>query len=447
MSNINKINSNTSLFKLTWPIFIELVLQMLVSNADQLMISRVSQNAVAAIGNVNQIMNVLLITFNIITMATIILVSQYLGAENKNKVSEVYSVALFTNLAFSMIISILLLMFNKQIFTMMKLPGELFADAGIYISIVGGGIFLQAIFLTYSAIFRSNGLMKQGMYISVLINIINIVGNFILINGYLGFPKLGISGVAISSVFSRLVGVVIIIYSFKVNIKEKISIKYLKPFPFETFKRLMKIGLPTGGESISYSLSQMVILIFVNTMGTTAITTKAYVNILVWFSFLYSSAVGQANQIRVGYLIGAGDEDGAYKKVISTLKPALLVSIVMSMILYLFSDIFLSVFTSNTEIFKVGKTLFFIDIFLEVGRTINIVIIRGLQAAGDIKYPTCIGIIFMWFIATGLSYVFGIEFGLGLAGVWLAMMLDECFRAVIFYRRWNRGAWKSRNII
>ena len=161
MNITSTIDSKTSLFKLTWPIFIELVLQMLVNNMDQLMVSGISENAVAAVGNANQIMNVLLLIFSVITMATIILVSQYLGANDKEKVAEIYSVAVFTNVFFSLVISIILLFFNKPIFKFMKLPSELFGDASIYISIIGGGVFLQALFLTYSAILRSNGLIKQ----------------------------------------------------------------------------------------------------------------------------------------------------------------------------------------------------------------------------------------------------------------------------------------------
>ena len=442
-----KINHKTSLFILTWPIFIEMLLQMLVSNVDQLMMSRVSENSVAAIGNVNQIMNVLLITFSVVTMATTILVSQYLGSKNQKRVSQVYSVAVFSNLVFSVVIGLLLFLFNDSIFTLIKLPTELLRDAKIYISIIGGGIFLQGVFMTYAAIFRSNGLMKQGMYISAMVNILNIIGNLVLINGYFGLPKLGIAGAAISSVISRLIGLIVIIYIFKKKIEGEVSLKYLFPFPKDIFKRLMRIGIPAGGEAISYDASQMVILTIINTMGITAITTKSYVSILAWCSYLYASAVSQANQIRVGYLMGANEEDEAHKKILETLKQANIVTLSVSILVFIFSNQILGIFTSNPEILKIGKGLLFINIILEFGRTFNMVIIRGIQAAGDIKYPIFVGIVSMWTIATLGSYIFGIVFGLGIYGVWIAMMADECIRAVIFYVRLKSGKWKSKKII
>ena len=447
MEGTMTINKKASLFMLTWPIFIELVLQILVNNVDQIMISKVSENAVAAIGNVNQIMNVLVITFSVVTMAATILVSQYLGSKRFNKISEIYSVAVFSNLAFSIIISILLFLFSDGIFALIKLPGELLSEAKIYMNIIGGGIFLQGIFMTYAAIFRSNGLMKQGMYISAMVNLLNIIGNFILIYGMFGLPSLGIAGAAISSVMSRLIGVIIIIYMFKKNIRGNVSLKYMFPFPKATFKRLMLIGLPAGGESISYNLSQMVILTFVNIMGTTVVTVRSYVSILAWFTYMFASAVSQANQIRIGYMMGAGEEDEAYKTVLDTLKPAAISSIVIAALLFLFSDSLIGIFTSNVEILKLGKTILFIDIFLEIGRAFNMVLVRGMQAAGDIKFPISTGIISMWAIATLLSYIFGIGFGWGIAGVWLAMMLDEVVRAIVFYIRWKKGSWRNRVVI
>lgn len=411
------------------------------------MISRFSENAVAAIGNVNTIMNVLLITFSVITMATTILVSQYLGAENYKKVSEVYSVAVFSNIAFSMIISITLLMSGKAIFSMMQLPAELMSDAMIYMNIIGGGLIFQAIFMTYSAIFRSNGKMKEGMYVSVIVNLLNILGNAILLNGWLGIPKLQIEGVAISSVISRAIGVIIIIWLFKRQIKGKIKLSYLKTFPIETFKGLMKIGLPAGGETVSYNMSQMVIMTFINMMGTTVITAKSYVGILTWFSYLYGSAVSQGNQIRVGYAIGAKDKDLAEKNIRDTLKPAAFIGVLVSVTICIFSDQLLGIFTSNQEILELGKRILIIDVVLEIGRTFNMVIIRGIQAAGDIKYPIFIGILFMWIIATLFSYIFGVIFGWGLEGVWIAMMIDECLRGFIFYRRLGSGKWRNKSII
>ena len=441
MSHKLEMNNKRLVFMLTWPIFIELVLQMLVGNVDQMMMSRYSENAVAAIGNVNTIMNFVTITFSIVTMAITIMVTQYLGSKNRDKVSEIYSVGMFTNLTFSLIISAGLFFGSDMMFNALKMPPELRTDAKIYLNIVGGLVFLQALFMSFSAIFRSNGLMKQGMYVSVIMNVLNIIGNALLL------PSMGIAGIAISSVFSRLIGVILIYRIFVRNIEGDIRLKYLRPFPKQTFKQLLGIGLPAGGESVAYNVSQMVILTCVNVLGTAVITARVYANMIAWLSYLYSSAIGQANQIIVGHLVGAREDDAAYERSLKTLRPTLIITLIVSVTVYLFSDQIFGLFTQNQEILSLLKIITFIEIFLELGRAVNIVIIRGMQAAGDTQYPVYISILSMWGVATLLSYVFGVVLGWGLPGIWLAMALDEGLRAVIFYIRWKRGRWRGKAVI
>lgn len=109
----------------------------------------------------------------------------------------------------------------------MHLPNDLSRDATIYIRIVGSGLFIQSTFFTYSVIFRSNGLMKVSMYTLFLANVLNIIGNLILLNGYLALPKMGVDGVAISTLLSRLVGLIIMMYIFNKKVNGEISLKYI----------------------------------------------------------------------------------------------------------------------------------------------------------------------------------------------------------------------------
>ena len=159
----NKRNNNkeNSMFHLTWPIFLQSILTMLVGNVDQYMISSYSENAVGAISNANQIINLLLISFSIISVATTILVSQYIGAKNTEKLSTIYSLSLAVNLIFSLAIAAVIFLFSSPILTFMSLPDELFADASTYLKLVGGFIFLEGLTTTFSAILRANKLMKE----------------------------------------------------------------------------------------------------------------------------------------------------------------------------------------------------------------------------------------------------------------------------------------------
>lgn len=436
-----------SLFHYTWPIFIELLLQILIGNIDQMMIAADSQNGVAAIGNANTIFNFLIITFTVISLAMSILVTQYIGSKQEDKVAQTYVLSLIVNFVIGFIIAFFLIQFQGPIFTWMQVPNEILQDAKTYLTIIAFGLPLQALYQTYVTMFRTQGWMKQTMVITTLVNILNIIGNYILIFGIGPFPAMHVAGVAISSVVSRFVGFVILIYYFKRQFPHPLNLHQIGSDWKIQLKKILSIGLPSAGEGISYDLSQIVIMKVINSFGTAVINTKIYVSIFATFSYVYANAVSQAAQIIVGYLMGAKKYDETHTQVMKTMIWSVIISIVISICLYFSSDFLLSFFTKDPAVLALGKQIFFIEIFLEIGRAVNMTMVRVLQAAGDIKYPVTLGIVSMWGVAVVLSFVFGIYFNLGLVGVWLAMMCDELFRSVLFIIRWFKGGWKTKDLI
>lgn len=438
---------NKTIFMMSLPIFVELLLQLLVGNIDQFMISKYSQEAVAAIGNGNQIMNIVIVALNVMSVSTTILISQYLGAKNKSKGSEVSTASLLISSVFSILITILVILFNKQLFMWLKVPNEILAETSRYTVIIASFVLIQGIYMTINSILRSYALMKEVMYVSILMNMINIIGNAILINGLFKAPRLGIVGAAISTNFSKCIGLIAVTIILIKKVDVKISLKYLKPFPIDTIKKLLFIGLPSGGESLSYNLSQMIILKVVNIFGTSVIATRVYGNMLANVCYVYSLAIGQATQVVIGYLIGAGREDEVENRVWSVSVISLVVSLVVTILIYFNSDAVFGIFSKDPVVLALGKKIIFIEIFLEIGRAINIVMTKCLIAAGDVYYPVLTTLTFSWVVAVGGSYILGVKLGLGLQGVWLAMMMDELIRAVIFAIRFKSGKWKNKSMI
>jgi putative MATE family efflux protein len=431
-----------SLSKLVWPIFIESIFTMMMGYVDQYMVSDYSSNAVAAIGNANQILNLLLIMFTIISMSTTILVSQYIGSNNRQKLSTIYTLSIFINLVFSIIIMFIVFFFTDEIYHFMRMPKAILPDATSFLKISGGFIFLQGIISTFSAIFKSNKMMKQTMYISIFINILNVFGDLVLIYGRGPFPALGVAGSAMSTSISKLIGVVLYLILFLRNFDTRITLKSLKPFPYHELHKMLSIGLPSGGESFSYTMSMTFILKVVNTFGTFVINTKVLSSTFAWFSYLYANSVGQASQIIVGNLMGAGEIDKVHKRVMKTLRSSVFVAVVIAASMFFFSDSLFSLFSNDPKVLELGKRILFIDIILEIGKCSNITLVRSLQAAGDIKFPMIIGVVSMWVVAFGLGSYLAVVCNLGLVGIWIGMALDEDIRAIIFYVRWKKGKWR-----
>ena len=210
MVNTNQYKSNKYLLKLTLPVFIETLLATLIGSADQLMIKSQSAHGYSAIGNVNQIINVFLMTFNVVAVASTILIAQYIGANNKEKAKQLYTLSFVVNIVFGIFVTALILFFYNPIFQWLNYPDVILREAKTYIIWIGSGLILNSIMVTYSAFLKANGFMKECMYIAIISNIINVGGNALLIFGFFGIPKLGIVGVSIASNISKLVAVILL---------------------------------------------------------------------------------------------------------------------------------------------------------------------------------------------------------------------------------------------
>ena len=447
MNDIEQVHSRSYLMRLTLPIFIELVLQMLVNNVDQVMVSRVSATAVAAIGNANVITNLLLITFSVISMAATILITQYLGSDSRERVAQTYTVSMLTNATFGLIITLVLVFGSGGILRLIHAPANLLPEASSYLRTIGGGMVLQAVYLTYVSFLRSNGFTRQSMLISVTVNLINVCGNFLLIGGGLGAPALGVTGAAVSSVISRLIGCLLITRVFAKLIPERMRLSHLRPFPHAHLWRILKIGLPSGGEAISYNMTQAVIQTMCNTLPVFVITARVYCSMFATLSYIFTSAIGQATQIVVGFLMGARRCSDAYRRVNATLAISCLISLIVSLGLWLGCRPLFGLFTSDPQILDTCQTIMLIDLFLEQGRAGNIVLFRALQAAGDIRFPVILNVTVVWLVAVGGGFVLGILFGWGLPGIWIAMALDEGIRAVVTFFRWHSGKWRTKHLL
>lgn len=444
---IQQENIRRRLFKLAAPIFIETLLIMMLGAVDVIMLSRHSDNSVAAVGVVNQIIVLTFLIFEVINLGTSVLCSQYLGAKMHKNVVQVVGVSLLMNLVVGVSVSLFLFGMNETILQWMGLTPELMKDGTDYMRIVGAFAFFQAISLTLSASLRSANKAIYPMMVTVVVNILNIIGNYTLIFGEFGFSEMGVEGAAISTAFSRGVSMVILfIILFRKHIR-KFPLAYFRPFPFKELKNLLKVGLPSAGEQLSYSSSQVVITYFINVLGTEALAARTYSVNIIMFSFLFCIAIAQGGAICIGHLIGEKRPHAAFLLGKYVMKKSVLITVCLSLITALMGPFIFGWLTTNEQIIRMGVTILAIDVILEIGRPINIFATNALRAAGDVNYPFYLGLVVMWSVAVGCGYLFGVHWGWGLAGMWVAFLLDENIRGIVFVRRWYGMKWVKKSFV
>ena len=432
---------------LAGPIFIETLLVMMLGAVDTFMLSRHSDNSVAAVGVVNQLMNLVFLLFEVISLGTSILCSQYIGAKRRDKVIQVVGISLIFNLISGLILSGLLYIFAGNLLSMMGLRPDLMSEGLPYMKIVGGFAFFQAISLSLSAALRSADKAKYPMYVSVVVNVLNIIGNYTLIFGKFGMPALGVEGAAISTSICRFASTVLLfIILFKKHIPS-FPKELFRPFPWMELKNLLKIGIPSAGEHMSYSLSQVVIAYFINMISNEALATRSYIVNIVMFTYIFALSLAQGGAILIGHLVGMKKIQAAYTIGKRVMRVGAAFSVSLSLLVAIFGKSILSMLTSDPWIIPTGATILWIEIFLEHGRALNFFGVNALRSAGDIYFPVILGIIVIWGVQVVGSYVLGISMGWGLVAMWAVFALDENIRGLIFVRRWNSFRWVGKGFL
>lgn len=447
--NLNKRKNGikVGLRKLVAPIFIETLLIMMLGAVDTVMLSQYSDEAVAAVGVVNQLVMFAFLIFEIINMGTSVLCSQYLGAKLPQKMVQVVGVSLLLNILIGLGVSAVLYFGAPWLLHMMGLRAELMAYGVNYMEIVGAFAFFQAISLTISASLKSADKAIYPMLVVVVVNVLNIIGNYTLIFGKFGMPALGVEGAAISTAFARGVSMVILfVILFRKHIS-RFPLKYFRPFPWIELKNLLKIGIPSAGENMSYSLSQVVLTYFINLLGNEALAARMYVVNVVMFVYLFTIAMAQGGAISIGHLVGKKRIRGAYLLGKYVMRLSVLVSVTLSCVWALMGKAMFGWLTDNPEIIRMGVMVLYVDIILEIGKAINIYATNALRATGDVNYPFYVGVVMQWGVAVGCGYLFGLHWGWGLVGMWFAFLLDENIRGIIFVRRWNSMKWAKKGFV
>ncbi len=411
---------------------------------DTFMLSRHSDESVAAVGLANQIISFCFIIFEVINLGTSVLCSQYLGARLRDRMETVVGLSIVVNLIFGLVVSFCLCIFAGEILSAMGLEGAMLEEGKGYMEIVSAFAFVQAIAMTLSAVLRSNDKAYYPMMVILVVNVLNILGNYALIFGKFGMPAMGVNGAAVSTATARTIAMIILFFIVFRTTVRRFPMHIFRRFPRQEFHNLMKIGLPSAGEQMSYSCSQLVIAFFITSLGMEALAARTYCVNVIMYVYLFCIAISHAGAICVGHLVGAGRWHGAFVLGKYVMNVAVIVTLLFSLALALGGHAIMSALTSNAEIVALGTSIFWIDLVLEIGRPVNILFVNTLQSAGDVNYPFYVGVIFMWSIAVGAAYLLGITFGFGILGMWWMFALDENVRGIVFIRRWYSRRWQHK---
>lgn len=434
--------SNADLKKLILPLIMEQLLAILVGMLDTVMISGVGEAAVSGVSLVDNI-NILVINiFSALATGGAVVAGHAIGRKEPEQAGKAaWQMVLFL-LYTSFLTTVILLGAHKSILRGVfgQVEADVMSSATTYLIITGLSICPLALYNGCAALFRAMGDSKTTMYISLLMNLINLAGNSLLIF----VCKMGVAGAAIATLIARTVAAVLI-FCLMMDDRRMIHFKnrLTARMDFALVKRILFIGIPNGLENSLFQLGKILLLSLVSTFGTSAIAANAVCGTITNFNILPGMAIGMAILSVSSVCIGAGEIGQARYYTKKMMWLTWLCMSAVSVIMMAGSPFFLKIYhlTPETEELAV-QVIRFHAIMCMISWVPSFSIPNTLRAAGDVVWTMVISIVSMWTFRIITAYVFSYVFHLGLIGIWIAMTIDWTFRGICYMIRYHGHKWE-----
>ncbi|MFD0670745.1 MATE family efflux transporter [Cohnella sp. GCM10027633] len=438
MKQVATRRDRLSLWHLSWPIAIELFLQFLMGTIDTVMVSRIGDQAVSASGISNQLITAAMTLFALISAGVSIVLAQKWGRGDLEGARRVAIIAIQANLAAGLAVSLFFAIDSGMVLDLMNTPPDVEPFAGTYLRIVGGSTLIVVLHAVVNAAIRSTGNTRGPMYISVGMNVVHLVLNWLLIFGHGGFPELGIEGAAYSTVISRLAALAFAGWLLWKTFQPTWQWREWLMIDRAILREVMRIGVPVSLTAVSWGFSQVVILRLVSDMGSDRLAAYAYLQTIQQWPWIAASAIAGGLGIRVSQLYGAGEHAEMYASLRRGIVPGMALVVFVSGLIYLLGDEVLSLFTSSSDIIGIAMPILALTIGWMPLRTIGLLASTSLNAVGEARSVGYMSVFGMWVLAAGGAYWLGDLAGYGLLGVFVAAVIDEIVRSSFFIWRWRR---------
>lgn len=406
------------------------------------MVGHLSATAIGAVGLTNRATMVAWALFQAVSTGATVLVAQSIGSGRRDRAKTVASQALLFGTSSVVTLALIFAVFGAKVLSIFKPDPSLLATATAYLRIVVIGMPAVGIMTAAGASMRGAGNTRTPMLIAVFVNLINLAGNSVLIYGRLGFPALGITGSAISTVTAQWIGTSLALFAV-MGKNSPLGLVWRGPWRFakRELKEMLEIGLPATGESLFWQAAAIILTFFITGFGTEALAAHQLGLQAESISYMPTAGFGIAATALVGQAIGANNHRLA-KRV--TRELGVLITVITAftagLLIFLPKQI-LALLTNDAQVIALGAIYLRLMGTAQIPQQLGGVFTGALRGSGDTRTPMYIAALGLWCVRLPLAYVLAFPLNMGIAGVWTGMTVDLFVRFTLTVLRYRRIPW------
>lgn len=427
---------------MAWPAVLESFLVSLTGFVDTIMVSVLGATAIAAIGLTTQPKFIAWCIF--ISMATAVssVVARRRGERNRESANKVLRTAILVGIALTGVIAFVFITFSDFVIKLAGSASDTHDMAVSYFIILMFGLIFTSVSLIINAAQRGAGNTKISMRTNVTANLVNMLFNFLLIEGRLGFPAMGVNGAALATVIGTMVGCAMSIFSL-FNPEGFLYIKAVKGFiaTKKDIKSTINVGSSAFVEQLFLRIGFLLFGITVAKLGTIPLAAHQIGMNFTSISFSFADGLAVASVALVGRSLGEKRADMARLYTSMCQRLGLVCAVVISSIFFFFGGKLFTLFSTDQEILDYGVMIMGILCFVIFVQIEQVTIMGSLRGAGDTKFTALVSLVSVAFVRPFATWLLCFPLGLGLMGAWLGFTCDQCLRFVLSWIRFKKGEW------
>jgi putative MATE family efflux protein len=443
----NKKDMRRTVFALAWPVVLQNFFWTLMFFADTAMVGRLGEVALSAVGIAGPLLwstSVVVMAVGIGTMAT---VARAIGEGNRPKAQVNAATGLLLALVGGAILTAVIFIFAEPLIRIFMERPDVVLECRFYFRTIVVAFVFSFLGMIASSVLRAAGDTRTPMIVTIATNILNIVGNYVLIFGKFGFPEMGVLGAGIATAIARIAeGLLLMMHVCSSRSAVYIRLRSFLQISKESIWRVVRISLPAAAEPLGVHTGFLAFMAIVARLGTTSYAAHRVAIAVESLGFMMAEAYVAVTAALVGQSLGAKRKELAEMATRESMKVGFFLMSIVGLVFLFLPGHLARIVTDDRALIEFAALCLMIGAAEQPLMVISGVFKGAFQGAGDTKTPAIVGAISVWIIRVPAAYFFAIIMGWGLTGIWVTTVLDWAIRSVIYFFIYRRGKWKHTKV-